>query len=251
MCFSYGCDQKPNHLPHGRPFAVLHDQASLSATKASDVVDGSRPALPLVTKAGGTMADFEDHVSGCRLARRTGRRRHAAANQGGSGRRGGCRRRNEQVGHTKHTQPWAATWYGRWWFGRMDRVGVVWSWFVPGSVAGPDPTPKDGTGSDHRPPRRRNDSQTDKNCRCCPGCGWTAQIDDSVARTNREGRCWPQRTHWPRWSRKAPVWRALMMPFDQRSMVGRYRIRWTRSHKPLYVSTPLFQDLDRRPVNIG
>lgn len=155
MCFSWigknGCDQKPNHLPDGRLLAVLHDQASLSATKASDVVDGSRPALPLVTKAGGTMADFEDHgFRRCRLARRTGRRRHAAANQGGSGRRGGSRRRNVQVGHTKRIQPWAATWYGRWWFGRMDRVGVVWSWLVPGSVAGPDPTPKDGTGSDHR-----------------------------------------------------------------------------------------------------
>lgn len=55
------CDQEPDHLPHGRLLAVLHDQARLGATEAHDVVDGARPALQLVTEAGGAVADFDDH----------------------------------------------------------------------------------------------------------------------------------------------------------------------------------------------
>lgn len=81
--------------------------------------------------------------------------------------------------------------------------------------------------SDHRLPRRRKAEHTARNCRACPGCGWMAQMLAALARTNLDGRSWPQRTHCPRWSFKAPLWRALMMPDDQRSMVGRYFIRWT------------------------
>ena len=52
--------------------------------------------------------------------------------------------------------------------------------------------------------RRLKVSQTRANWRAWPGCGWTAQIEEGVARTNREGFSWPQRTHWPRWSCSAP-----------------------------------------------